>query len=95
MGGGGKTRVKGSDVSRMNSKKPTPIIPCTDSTRARSSAGRLSQNSDTSAPHSDSMKTHRIIEPSWFPQTPVIWYSNGLSVWLFCTTLRTVKSEVM
>ena len=56
----------------MNSRKPTPIMPCTASTRARSSGGRLSQNSATAAPHSDSMNTHRSIEPSWFPQTPVI-----------------------
>ena len=30
------------------------------------------------------MNTHRSIEPSWLPQTPVILYSSGLSVWLFC-----------
>ncbi len=78
----------------MNSRKPTAIMPCTASTRARSAGGRLLENSATAAAHSDSMKTHRSIEPSWFPQTPVILYSSGLSVWLFWMTLMTVKSDV-
>ena len=78
----------------MNSRKPTAIMPWTASTRARNAGGRLSLNSATAAAHSDSMNTHRSIEPSWFPQTPVIWYSSGLSVWLFWTTLMTEKSDV-
>ena len=78
----------------MNSRKPTPIMPCTASTRARSSGGRLLLNTATAAAHSDSMNTHRSMEPSWFPHTPVILYSSGLSVWLFSTTFSTLKSEV-
>ena len=56
----------------MNSRNPTPIMPCTASTRARNAGGRLSLNSATAAPNSDSMNTHSTIEPSWLPHTPVI-----------------------
>ena len=56
----------------MNSRNPVAIMPWTARTRARNAGGRLSLNSATAAAHSDSMNTHRSIEPSWFPQTPVI-----------------------
>ena len=87
-------RRNGLDVSRMNSRKPTAIMPCTASTRARRAGGKLSLNSATAAEHSDSMNTHSSMEPSWFPHTPVILYSSGLSVWLFSATLMTEKSDV-
>ncbi len=54
----------------MNSRKPAAIIPCTASTRARSCGGRLSLNSVTAAPHSESMNTQSSIEPSWLLHTP-------------------------
>lgn len=44
-------------------------MPCTESTRARSSGGRLPLNSATAALHSDSINTHSSIEPSWLPLT--------------------------
>ena len=54
----------------MKARKPTPIIACTASTRARSVGGRLRPNAATAAPNSARISTHRSIEPSWFPQTP-------------------------
>ena len=56
----------------MKARKPTPIMPCTASTRAFSVGGRLLPNSATAAPNSARMRTQSSIEPSWFPQTPVI-----------------------
>ena len=32
------------------------------------------------------------MEPSWFPQVPVILYIIGFAEWLFCTTLTTEVS---
>ena len=54
----------------MNSRKPTPIIACTASTRARSAGGRLRPKAATAAPNSARMNTHRSIEPSWLLHTP-------------------------
>ncbi len=34
------------------------------------------------------------MDPSWFPQTPLILYSIGLAEWLFSATSRSEKSEV-
>ena len=56
----------------MNNRKPVAIIPCTASTRARRSGGRLPENKASAALHTPSMNTHRTIDPSWFPHTPVI-----------------------
>ena len=53
-------------------RKPNPIIPCTDSTRARNSGGRLPPNSATPAPNTASINTQRSIDPSWLLHTPVI-----------------------
>ena len=47
-------------------------MPCTASTRACNAGGRLLLNSATAAAHNDSMNTHSSMEPSWFPQTPLI-----------------------
>ncbi|MNW18620.1 hypothetical protein D3C71_2182620 [compost metagenome] len=68
--GAGTTRMKGLEVIRMNSRKPTPIIPWTEMTRAFSEGGRLRPKIPTAAPNAVSMTTHSIIEPSWFPHTP-------------------------
>ena len=43
---------------------------CTDNTRALSVTGRLSPNQLAQAPNSVRIKSHKSIEPSWFPQTP-------------------------
>ena len=56
----------------MNSRKAAPIQPCTAITLARSVAGRLAPNSATSAPKMARISTQSSIEPSWFPQAPVI-----------------------
>ena len=63
-------RRKGLDVKRMNSRKATPIIACTASTRAFSLSGRLLPNNATAAPNRARISTHSSSEPSWFPQTP-------------------------
>ena len=44
-------------------------------------------------PKSDSIRTHKSMEPSWFAQTPVILYKSGLAEWEFNATSRTEKSE--
>ena len=56
----------------MNNRKPAPIMPCTASTRARNSRGKLVPKSATAAPHSARISTQSSIEPSWFPHTPLI-----------------------
>src|SRR3546814_5808291 len=50
----------------MKARNPTPIMPCTASTRARNVGGRLPPNSDTAAPNTARMRTQSSIEPSWF-----------------------------
>ena len=77
----------------MNSRKPTPIRPWIASTRALRVGGRLRPNQATRAPNRARISTHRTIEPSWFPHTPVTLYSIGLAEWLLATTFDTVKSE--
>jgi hypothetical protein len=52
----------------MKSRKPTLTKPITPSTRATISSGRRAENTLTASVHSDSMKTHSSIEPSWLPQ---------------------------
>ena len=64
--------MKGFDVVTMNSRKAAPIEPCTASTFAFSSRGRLLPKVATAAPNSDRISTHSTIEPSWFPHTPEI-----------------------
>ena len=56
----------------MNSRKATAIPACTESTLARSVAGRLVPNRATAAPKTARISTHSSIEPSWFPHTPEI-----------------------
>ena len=56
----------------MKAKKATPTIAWTPSTRARSVGGRLPPNQAASAPNRARISTQSSIEPSWFPQTPLI-----------------------
>ena len=49
-------------------------------------------NSATAPPHSARMATQSSIEPSWFPQVPLILYSSGLAEWLLATTVAMVVS---
>ena len=56
----------------MKSRKAKPIQPCTERTSAFSLSGRLLPKAATRAPKSARIRTQRSIEPSWFPQTPVI-----------------------
>ena len=78
----------------MKSRKAEPIQPCTASTRARSALGRFVPKPATSAPKKERISTHRSIEPSWFPHTPVILKRSGCAELLFSKTFRTEKSEV-
>jgi hypothetical protein len=50
---------------------------------AFSFTGKLPPKAATSAPNSARMKTHSIIEPSWFPQTLVRRYINGIAEFEF------------
>jgi hypothetical protein len=70
--GGGQIRTNGSDTVKVNSKNPPETSPSTPSTRARREDGKFPPNEATVAPHSDKMKHHNTIEPSWFPQVPEI-----------------------
>ncbi len=70
--GAGQSRRNGFDVNRTKSRKATAIQAWTDRTSARSRSGRFWLNTATSAPNSARISTHRSIDPSWFPQTPVI-----------------------
>ena len=56
----------------MKARKPSPINPCTPSTRARNDGGRLRPKAATAAPKSARIQTHRTMEPSWLPQVPLI-----------------------
>ena len=70
--GAGTRRRNGLEVVTMKARKAKPIQPCTESTSAFSRSGRLVPKAATRAPKSARMSTHRSIEPSWFPHTPVI-----------------------
>ena len=52
----------------MNSKKPTLIIPITDSTRATESCGMLRLNSATASVQQLNSSTQRRSDPSCAPQ---------------------------
>ena len=93
--GGGQSRASGSETVRVNSRKPPETRPSTPSTRARREEGRLWPKAATVAPQSESMKHHSTIEPSWFPQVPVIRYSRGTALEEKFATFSTVKSETM
>ena len=56
----------------MKSRKVAAIQLWTHSTRPRRSAGMPREASATAAAKTLRMSTHSSIEPSWFPQTPVI-----------------------
>ena len=70
--GGGQSRANGSETVRVKSRNPPETRPSTPSTRARSEEGKFRPKRRRVAPHSESMKHHSTIEPSWFPQVPVI-----------------------
>jgi hypothetical protein len=57
------------EVSRMNRVKAVAIQACTASTFAFSLCGRLAPKKATMALKKLRIKSHSIIEPSWFPQT--------------------------
>ena len=78
----------------MKAKKATATADWTARTRARRVGGRLPPNQAAIAPKSVRINTHSSMEPSWFPQTPLILYSIGLAEWLFSQTRRSEKSEV-
>ena len=70
--GGGQTRSSGLDVVSANSRKPAEVKPSTPMTRARSDDGRARPNPATAPPHSARIRHQSRMEPSWFPQVPVI-----------------------
>ena len=70
--GGGHMRRNGFDAVRVNSRKPAETIPITPSTRARKADGRPRPNNATAPPQIASTRHHSRIDPSWFPQVPVI-----------------------
>ena len=66
-GNQGKIRSKGLDVSSMNSRKPTEIMPITDNTRATMCRGTLRLNTPTMAAQPPSIQPHSSSEPSCPP----------------------------
>ena len=70
--GTGNRRTNGFEVNRMNSRKKTPIRPCTPSTRARKLSGMLRPNTEMAAPNTARTRTQSSIEPSWCPQVAAI-----------------------
>ncbi len=70
--GGGHSRTNGSLAKRQNSRNPAELPPSTPITRARSADGRLRPNPATAPPHSARISPQSRIDPSWFPQVPVI-----------------------
>jgi hypothetical protein len=56
----------------MKIPKPVATMPWIASTRARNVCGSSAPNTATAAPNSARMRIQSSIEPSWFPQTPVI-----------------------
>ena len=77
--GAGSNRSNGFEVKSTKEVKPTAIMACTASTRARNGAGKLPPNSATAPPNSTNISNHNSNEPSWLPQTPEILYSIGLA----------------
>ena len=70
--GGGQTRSSGLDVVSANSRKPAEVKPSTPITRARSDDGSARPKAATAPPHSARIRHQSRMEPSWFPQVPVI-----------------------
>ena len=56
----------------MKAKKAAAMADCTASTLARRPGGRLPPNQAAEAPNSVRISTQRSIDPSWFPQVPLI-----------------------
>ena len=69
---------KGFEVVRMKSSKAAAIHACTASAFAFSLTGKLLPKAATSAPNSARIEIHSIMEPSWFPQTLIRRYINGI-----------------
>src|SRR4029078_12245860 len=76
--GAGASRRDGFEGRRMKRKKAQAIHDCTASTCALRAAGRLFPNSATRAPNRERIRTHKSMEPSWFPQTLVNLYTSGI-----------------
>jgi hypothetical protein len=76
-------RKNGFEVVRMKSWKAAAIQACTASALALSFAGKLPPKAATSAPNKARINTHSIMEPSWFPQTLVRRYINGIAEFEF------------
>ena len=70
--GAGQMRLNGSLVVSANSSKPAAVRPRTPMTRARSADGRVRPKVATAPPQSARMRHQSRMEPSWFPQVPVI-----------------------
>ena len=65
-------RMNGFEVKMMKAKNATETEDCTASTRALRVGGRLPPNQAAIAPNSVRISTQSSIDPSWFPQTPLI-----------------------
>ncbi len=62
-------RVRGQQAEQLEA---AAVPPSTPSTRARSAGGRVRPNTATAAPQSARIRHQSRMEPSWFPQVPVI-----------------------
>ena len=70
--GAGQTRSNGFEVSRQNSSKPAAVAPRMAITLACRVEGRWRPNQATAPPQAPRISAQSRIEPSWFPQMPVI-----------------------
>lgn len=91
--GAGFIRINGFEVIRMKRRNAAATNPCTERTFDRSVAGKLPLNQATKAPKNVRISTHRSIDPSWFPHTPVTLKSIGFAECEFSQTFATEKSD--
>ena len=68
----GISRSNGLDVSRMNSRNPTPIRPITPRIRATIGCGKWRLNTLTANIQKLRINSHSSIDPSWPPQNAAI-----------------------
>ena len=69
VGALGSRRSNGLEVTIRNSRKPTLIIPITDSTRASITSGSWREKIDTAKVQAPRISAHSSSEPSWAPHT--------------------------
>src|SRR5690554_4131103 len=82
----GNNRSKGLEVTMMNRKKPTQIMPMTDSTWDTMVAGSLRLKIATASVHPVSISIHNSSEPSWPPQTALnLKYQGSMLLLLLAT----------